>query len=100
MEEKRGRRSFDRDFKLEVVRQVTEEGRSITDVARSIGVHANTIYNWKQQFADDPEGAFPGKGHLKPDEEELHRLRRENESLKKDRAILKKALAIFGERPV
>ena len=100
MEENRGRRSFDRDFKLEVVRLVTEEGRSVADVARSIGVHANTIHNWKQQFTDDPAGAFPGKGRLKPEEEELRRLRRENESLKLDRTILKKALAIFSKRPV
>lgn len=100
MGEKRGRRSFDRDFKLEVVRLVIEEGRSVTDVARSIGVHANTVHNWKQHFTDDPDGAFPGKGRMKPEEEELRRLRRENASLKEDRAILKKALAIFSKRPV
>jgi transposase len=100
MEENRGRRSFDRDFKLEVVRLVSEEGRSVADVSRSIGVHSNTIHNWKKQYTDDPAGAFPGKGHLQPEEEELHRLRRENASLKEDRAILKKALAIFSKRPV
>ena len=64
MKKNRGRRSFDRNFKLEVVRLVTEEGRSVADVSRSIGVHANTIHNWKQQFIDDPDGAFPGKGRL------------------------------------
>ncbi len=100
MEEKRGRKSFDRDFKLEVVRLVTEEGRNVSNVSRSIGVHANTIHNWKKQFVDDPDGAFPGKGRLKPEEEELRRLRRENAGLKEDRAILKKALAIFSKRPV
>lgn len=100
MEENRGRRHFDRDFKLEVIRLVIEDGRNVTEVARSIGVHANTIHNWKQQFTEDPEGAFPGKGRMKPEEEELRRLRRENESLKEDRAILKKALAIFSKRPV
>jgi len=99
MGEKRGTRIFDRDFKLEVVRQVIEKRRSIAEVSRSIGVHANTIHHWKKQFRDDPDGAFPGKGHLKPEEEELRRLRRENVGLKEDRAILKKALAIFGERP-
>jgi len=67
-------------------------------VSRSIGVHANTIHNWKRQFTEDPEGAFPGKGHLKI-EEELRRLRRENAGLKEDRAILKKALAIFSKDP-
>ena len=100
MEEKQGRKSFDRNFKLEVIRLVTEEGRSVADVSRSIGVHANTIHNWKQLFATDPDEAFPGKGRLKSEEEEIRRLRRENVSLKEDRAILKKALAIFSKRPI
>jgi len=99
MGEKRGRRSFDRAFKLEVVRQVIEKKRSVSEVSRSIGVHANTIRNWKKQFTEDPDRAFPGKGHLKPEEEELRRLRREVTGLKEDRAILKKALAIFSKHP-
>jgi len=99
MGENRGRRSFDREFKLEVVRQVIDKSRSIAEVSRSIGVHANTIHNWKKQFTEDPECAFPGKGHLKPEEDELRRLRRENAGLKEDRAILKKALAIFSKHP-
>jgi len=43
------------------------------------------------------EHAFPGKGHLKSPEEEIRRLQRENENLKEEKDILKKALAIFSK---
>jgi transposase len=46
----------------------------------------------------DPDHAFPGKGKLKPEDEELRKLRRENEILKEERDILKKALAVFSRR--
>jgi len=98
MEGTRRYRKFDREFKLEAVRLITEGGRGIADVARSLDVHENLLRRWKSRLSDDPVGSFPGKGHLKPEEEELRRLRRENESLKEDHVILKKALAIFSKR--
>lgn len=90
-------RKFDREFKLEAVRLATEGGRGVAEVARSLDIHENLLRKWKAQFSDDPEGSFPGKGRLKPEEEELRRLQRENASLKEDREILKKALAIFSK---
>jgi transposase len=45
--------------------------------------------------------AFPGKGNLRSEDEEVRRLKRENEVLRQEREILKKALAIFsGPRPL
>jgi transposase len=96
--EDRKYRKFDREFKLEAVRLITAGGRPVAEVARSLDVHENLLRKWKIQFSEDPVGSFPGKGHLKPEEEELRRLRRENESLKEDKEILKKALAIFSKR--
>ena len=92
-----GRRKFDSEFKREAVRQVVEGGRSVAEVARSLGIHEMLLHKWKRQLNEDSEGAFPGKGRLKPQEEELRRLQRENASLKEDRGILKKALAIFSK---
>ena len=49
----------------------------------------------------EPQQAFPGKGYLKAQDEEVRRLKRENERLREEREILKKALAIFsGPRPL
>jgi transposase len=45
------------------------------------------------------EHAFPGKGHMKTPEEEIRQLQRENEDLKEEKDILKKALAIFSKHP-
>ena len=65
-----------------------------------LGIHENTIYKWMRQYKADPGGAFPGKGRLKPQDEEFRRLQRENEVLREEREILKKALAIFSKHRV
>ena len=93
----RGRGSYSREFKEDAVRLVTEKGISVTQVAMDLGIHENTIYKWMRQYKADPEGAFPGKGRLKPQDEEFRRLQRENEVLREEREILKKALAIFSK---
>jgi transposase len=93
------RRKFDREFKHEAVRLVTEAGRPVAEVARDLGIHENQIRRWKQQFLEDPAHAFPGQGRLKPYDEEVRQLRRELASVKQQRDILKKALAIFSKPP-
>ena len=94
------RRKFSREFKEEAVRLVSDGGRPISEVARNLGVHENSLYKWCRQYKDDPAGCFPGKGHLKPADEELSRLKRELADVKEEREILKKALAIFSKHRV
>ena len=93
------RRRYDRQFKIEAVRLVTQRGKRAAEAARDLGVHVNLIYNWKKELAEDPDFAFPGHGKLKPADDELRRLKRELEDVKEERDILKKALAIFSKRP-
>ncbi len=93
------RRQYDREFKLEAVRLVTEGGRRVSEVARDLGIHENLLYNWRRKYLGDTVHAFPGKGHLKPADEELRRLKRELTDVKEERDILKKALAIFSKHP-
>ncbi|MBI4687169.1 MAG: transposase [Nitrospirae bacterium] len=99
MKEKKGNRKYDKQFKEEAIRLVTEGGRQVTEVARSLGIHENLLRTWKRKYKEDPAGSFPGKGHLKAQDEEFRKLQKENESLKEDREILKKALAIFSKHP-
>ena len=73
------------------------DGRPVAEVARSFGIHEMLLHKWKRQYSEDPGDCFPGKGHLKPQEEEIRRLKRELEDVKQDREILKKALAIFSK---
>lgn len=93
------RRKYEREFKLETVRLVIERGRSVAEVSRNLGVHENLIHKWKKQYIEDTEQAFPGKGHLRPRDEEFRCLKRELEDIREERDILKKALAIFSRQP-
>ena len=90
------RRRFKREFKLEAVRMVVEGGHRVTEVARDLELRPDMLRRWQREFEGDQQQAFPGQGHLKPDEEEMRRLRRELERVREERDILKKALAIFS----
>jgi transposase len=90
------RRTFTPEFKAEAVKLVTEQGYSIAEAARTLGVHDNQIRIWKQAFQDQGSKAFPGRGCLPAVEEELRRLRADNKRLLMERDILKKAAAFFA----
>ncbi len=98
MNEKKRRRKYDREFKIDCVRLADERG-NVAAVAKDLGVNVNVLHRWKRELTEDPEQSFPGIGRLKESDEEFRRLIRENKNLKEDRAILKKALAIFSKHP-
>ena len=93
----RTRRSYDREFKIEAVRMVVDQGRPVTEVARNLGVSPSLVHRWKSQLLEDGQVAFPGNGNLKPADAELQALRRELETTRQERDILKKALAFFAK---
>ncbi len=96
--EKRVRRKYDRDFIVEAVKLVNEGGR-VAEVAQNLGITDNLLYAWKRKYDADPMNAFPGKGHMKPLEEENRQLKRELERARRERDILKKAVGIFSKDP-
>jgi transposase InsO family protein len=77
----RQRQTFTREFKAGAVRRITEQGRSLAEVARGLDLSATMLRSWKQALATDGERAFPGKGNPPAVEEELRRLRAEREIL-------------------
>jgi transposase len=99
MREPKGRRRYDREFKEGAVRLILDGGRTVRSVSRDLGIHENMLHRWKKEYLQDREDAFPGKGHMKPHEEEIFKLKKKIADLEEDRAILKKALAIFSKRP-
>ena len=90
------RKRYSKEFKRETVLMVLGENRNVREVADELGINKYTVYQWVKDFQDDPKESFPGKGKQKASEAELTRLRREIESLKEDKEILKKALNIFS----
>ena len=90
------RRRYPREFKIDAIKRVLEDGQPQRHVARDLGISVNTLAGWKREYLDDSEHAFPGNGRQKPDEAELTRLRRELARLKRENEILKKAAAYFA----
>lgn len=78
------RRIFPETFKREAVDRVTSSGLSVEKVASELGLHETVLRRWVKQFS--PSDLVS----------EVARLRRENERLRMERDILKKAALIFG----
>ena len=93
------RRKFDKVFKEEAVRLILQEGRRVKDVASNLGVNPAMLSRWKRAYENNGKEAFPGKGHLRPQDEEMRQLRRQLSDVTMERDILKKAVAIFSQRP-
>ena len=90
------RKEYDREFKLETVRLADKPGAVDRRVERELGLYQGAIRHWREELKADGDHAFPGRGHLKPLEEENRRLQRENRTLREERDVLKKAVAIFS----
>lgn len=89
------RQQHSKEFKIEAVRLA--EGRSVAEVARSLGINDKQLYRWRQMFAAEGSGAFRGAGKRTALEEENYQLRLENQRLKLEQEILKKAAAYFAK---
>ena len=90
------RKTYTAEFKVAAVKLVTEQGYSLREAARSLGVSEKQHRKWKRSLEDQGQQAFPGKGNLPPVQEEIRRLKEENQRLRMERDILKKATAFFA----
>ncbi len=91
------KKSYTLEFKQEAVRLVSQGGVTVAQGARDLGINYNMLARWKRELQLNGERAFPGKG--RPQDEEMDRLKRENEVLRQERDILKKAVGIFSQLP-
>jgi transposase len=90
-----GRRSFSREFKLSAVKLVQEQGYTVVEAAKSLGVDAGSIRGWVKQLATQPGSGVSSDSAMRA---ELRRLREENKRLLMEREILKKATAFFAKQ--
>jgi transposase len=91
------RKTFSAEFKREAVRLMRESGKPVSIVARELGVPRNRLYKWQSDVEKKQDAAFSGSGRRPEPANELARLRRENERLKEENIILKKAAAYFAK---
>ncbi|OGI37838.1 MAG: transposase [Candidatus Muproteobacteria bacterium RBG_16_62_13] len=92
------RQSFTKEFKLEAVRLLERGDKSAADLARELGIKRNQLYKWQEQLqAKGHGGVFPGHGRRAGTEAKLAELKRENELLQEENAILKKAAMYFAK---
>jgi transposase len=93
---KKQRRTYTREFKLEALRLLESSGKSVAQIERDLGIEGRCLYRWRKEFGETQEQAFPGHGRMTPEQERIRQLERENEILRQQRDILKKAVAIFS----
>lgn len=94
---KGNRRVYTAEFKQEAVALSKSSGKTMAEIERDLGLSKGLLKHWVRQAEADGTAAFPGHGRLKPEDEELRRLRREVEILRQERDILKKVVAIFSQ---
>ena len=90
--------AYTEEYRREAVELLLSSGRPLSQVAKELGVSANSLRNWRNQRLGDGSGGVAGADGPQG-EAELRRLRRENEYLRRQREILKKAVSILSENP-
>jgi transposase len=93
MSKKRQYKQYTKEFKEEAVALVTEQGYSVPEAAKSLGLSPNLLYRWKDKIED----ARAGRSLSEDERTELKRLRKENKELRMEKEILKKASAFFAK---
>ena len=90
------RKQYTEEFKREAVRMMRNRGsRTVAQVADDLGVTGNLLHRWAQKFDRDAVAKRNQEGETL--EQEVRRLRKENDQLKVEKAILKKAAAFFAK---
>ena len=97
MTEPNNRRKFTKEFKLESVHFALASDKPVSQIARDLGIKANNLRRWIEEYNEDNKHAFPGLGNVKNPDDELCILRKKLADTEMERDILKKALAIFSK---
>jgi transposase len=93
MSKKRQYKQYTKEFKEEAVALITEQGYSVPEAAKSLGLNPNLLYRWKDK-ADEKQA---GTAISEDERAELKRLCKEVKELRMEKEILKKASAFFAK---
>lgn len=90
------RKSYTKEFKLEAVRLLDSGNKTATQIVNELGIRRNLLYKWQSEIRSKGADAFRGPGRRPAGADELTDLKRENERLREENEILKKAAAYFA----
>src|SRR5690606_37692136 len=92
----RPRRSFDAAFKLHVVQMIRDQGLSVGHVCRDLDLVESAVRRWLDQYDAEQNGQLGIGKPLTPEQQRIRELERENQRLREDVSLLKKASAFFA----
>jgi len=93
------RKNYDKQFKVAAVKLVAEDDMSVSDAAKALSIHYNSLYRWISEYEEYGESAFPGHGTaLYSYQYEIKKLKQENLELKKELDLLKKYQAFLKQK--
>ena len=93
------KRTYSKEFKIMACELAVKDNIKVSIVAEKFGINPIMLHRWINEYGEYGEEAFVGKGHQRPADAELRKLRKENERLKQEVDILKKAAAYFAKNP-
>ena len=91
------RKKYSKEFKLDAISLVTDQGYTRIEAARSLGINVNMLRRWVKEQQSDEGQAFRGNGKLTPEQEELKKLKARVKRLEMEKDILKKATVFFAK---
>lgn len=92
-------RKYSKQFKIQVVKQILGEGKTITDISKELDISRNMIYRWIKEYKTHGEEAFVGQGNNRNDIDfEVKKLKDQIQLLEIECEILKKYSAFLSEQ--
>jgi len=96
MNQNRTRQKYTKEFKNDAVKLVIEQGYSTNEVGRRLGLNQTNVSRWVREYRQENEPSVNGDATRSELENEVKRLHKENQRLRMEREILKKAAAFFA----
>ncbi len=90
------RKKYSKEFKLDAVSLVTEQGYSRSEAAQSLDINSQMLGRWVKEHQSDEGQAFRGNGKLTPEQDEIRKLKTQVKRLQMEKDILKKATVFFA----
>lgn len=89
------RRSFSTEFKREAVCLVVQQGYSVSEACRALGIGETALRRWINQLQQEHQGKTPKSAALTPEQQKIQELEARVHRLEQEKSILKKATALL-----